>query len=142
MTSSAFTNKKAKILATLSVPESEYTDSSPQGFIDHGIRSLIAEINTYNGLVTTSSCAGRVSVFLEGKKRVAKSKELGTEEGPTGKGGGKWLFVSHDPVEFARDAGLLEKFGLVKRKEGIEMTEGASLVHFKFEPMVSRYRCS
>jgi len=137
MPPSAFEAKKQKILAILSQPDEDYTDLSPKGSIDAGIRDLIAEINEYAGLVTTSSCAGRVSVFLEGKKRVAqlKSSETGTEAGPTGKGGGKWLFVSHDPVTVEVDESLCSKFGL-EAADGTKLSEGTSLVHFKFEPMV------
>lgn len=36
--------------------------------MDAGIRDLIDEINAVDGLVTTSSCAGRISVFLEGQR--------------------------------------------------------------------------
>ncbi|KAG5979628.1 hypothetical protein E4U55_004932 [Claviceps digitariae] len=123
--SAGFTAKKTKILDQLAVPEAEYTDASPKGTIDAGIRDLIDEINAVEGFVTTSSCAGRVSVFLEG----IKVAEVGAGAGATdqgdgdgdgdgddgdaevatsraqiarvgGKGaGGTWLFVSHDVVE-------------------------------------------
>jgi tRNA wybutosine-synthesizing protein 3 len=137
MSPSSFDIKKQKILATLSQPDEEYTDLSPKGSVDAAIRDLIAEINEYDGLVTTSSCAGRVSVFLEGKKKVAqaKSSEPNAEAGPTGKGGGKWLFVSHDPVTVDEEVSLHTMFGLVPA-DGTKMPDGASLVHFKFEPMV------
>ena len=60
-----FAAKKAKILSQLSVPDAEYSDASPKGSVDDGIRDLIDEINALDGLVTTSSCAGRVSVFVK-----------------------------------------------------------------------------
>ncbi|KAJ0295478.1 uncharacterized protein N0V96_011232 [Colletotrichum fioriniae] len=63
-----FTTRKHKILEQLSVPDAEYTDASPKGSVDVGIRELIDELNALDGFVTTSSCAGRVSVFLEGRK--------------------------------------------------------------------------
>lgn len=63
-----FTRRKETVLAQLALPEDEYTDLSPKGTVDAGIRDLIDEINAVDGLVTTSSCAGRVSVFLEGRK--------------------------------------------------------------------------
>lgn len=51
--------------------------------------------------MTTSSCAGRVSVFVEGggsgSGRGADG-ENGKGGGGGGKGGGRWLFVSHEPV--------------------------------------------
>ncbi|SPQ19689.1 eaf0b554-2a99-403a-9e31-ca3e83d52590 [Thermothielavioides terrestris] len=67
----AFSLRKQKILSQLSVPDAEYTDASPKGSVDAGIRHLIDEINARPGLVTTSSCAGRVSVYLEGRKKEA-----------------------------------------------------------------------
>ncbi|KAL3426529.1 tRNA wybutosine-synthesizing protein [Phlyctema vagabunda] len=82
----SFVSKKAKILASLSVPTTEYDDLSPKGSIDVGIRSLIDEINGVEGWVTTSSCAGRISVFLEGKKR---SLNPGTAEEDELVGGGE-----------------------------------------------------
>ena len=125
----SFLTRKSKILSQLSVPDTEYTDASPKGSVDVAIRELIDEINHgYEGLVTTSSCAGRVSVYLEGVKK-SKSKNKGASGGgggegkeddddddggedgtrePSGgvtasssggKGGGEWLFVSHDPLE-------------------------------------------
>ncbi|OAL73721.1 hypothetical protein A7D00_1749 [Trichophyton violaceum] len=62
---SSFTSKKEKILRDLSVPEEDYTDLSPKGSVDVAIIPLIRDINRLPGLVTTSSCAGRISVFVE-----------------------------------------------------------------------------
>ncbi|KAL1970337.1 hypothetical protein VTN77DRAFT_5497 [Rasamsonia byssochlamydoides] len=71
-----FLSRKRKILADLSVPDDQYTDLSPKGSVDEGIRELIRDVNALEGLVTTSSCAGRVSVFVEGsKKRKEKNRE-------------------------------------------------------------------
>lgn len=136
----SFQRKKARILASLSVPEEEYSDLSPKGSVDKGICQLIHDINQIAGCVTTSSCAGRISVFLEGRKKEQMSyfempidnvgidakdtlsdldtskndyddnkKSLGKDydlnsahvsNSVGGKGrGGRWLFVSHDPVK-------------------------------------------
>ncbi|OQV07716.1 hypothetical protein CLAIMM_12111 [Cladophialophora immunda] len=64
----SFAAKKSQILAHLDQPAGEYTDNSPKGTVDAQIRDLIDEINQYEGLVTTSSCAGRVAVFVEGPR--------------------------------------------------------------------------
>jgi tRNA wybutosine-synthesizing protein 3 len=133
--SELFRSKKSKILEQLSVPDASYTDLSPKGSVDVGIRDLIAEINAIDGLVTTSSCAGRISVFLEGVKREDGGRD-GQVATPGGKGaGGQWLFVSHDPVkrgeENTGDWGKV--FGLQEKGD----SEGKRLIHFKFEPMVS-----
>lgn len=127
----AFSLRKQKILSQLSVPDAEYTDASPKGSVDEGIRGLIGRINAREGLVTTSSCAGRVSVYLEGRRSGGRKsqavgdgrgdgKENGDEGGGQdegrlgaaavgsavgGKGGGEWLFVSHDPVAVPAEGG-------------------------------------
>ncbi|CAP68097.1 uncharacterized protein PODANS_1_19610 [Podospora anserina S mat+] len=149
--SQSFTNRKTKILSALSVPDAEYTDLSPKGSVDVGIRDLIDEINAREGLVTTSSCAGRVSVYLEGRS-TGTSPQDEREEAATaggvrsssagGKGGGEWLFVSHDPIS-SLPPGQLERgyeslFGLVslQGQEGGEGDEKGRMVHFKFEPMI------
>jgi tRNA wybutosine-synthesizing protein 3 len=144
-----FEIKKQKVLDQLTVPEDEYSDRSPKGSIDEGIHELVDEINAIPGLVTTSSCAGRISIFLEGKKKNAPgivddtkdSPELEAIGGPGGKGGGKWLFVSHEPlsldVESCDRTNLHALFGLKSQSE-VQSTipSGAQFVHFKFEAMV------
>ncbi|KAL1881509.1 hypothetical protein Plec18167_003105 [Paecilomyces lecythidis] len=184
----SFESRKRKILAELSVPDAEYTDLSPKGSVDEGIRDLIHDINTLAGLVTTSSCAGRVSVFLEGRKKKEKkgkqktvtatsshittnstdaainsnkqSNEDGEEEkdeddnddterqfaSAGGKGGGRWLYVSHDPVKVTETGDAVgspsfhELFGLVPGDGNLVSTDrkkdGLRLVHFRFEPMI------
>lgn len=161
----SFQAKKAKIISSLSVPTESYDDLSPKGSIDVGIRDLIDEINAVEGWVTTSSCAGRVSVFLEGvRARTGSQNDLveidessvtadengdvrgrdqtATVAGTGGKGGGgRWLFVSHDPIDMSTVASQgvvpflgMEDFGLVNASHG-SFSE-RRLIHFKFEPLV------
>lgn len=153
--SQIFAQKKRKILEQLSIPDSEYTDASPKGSVDVGIRDLIDEINALEGFVTTSSCAGRVSVFVEGRKVADRPAEGGadgaediraaTVAGVGGKGGGgSWLFVSHDPVPESgagRDLGeVLGLKGMQTLEDAVggseELAAASRLIHFKFEPMV------
>jgi tRNA wybutosine-synthesizing protein 3 len=160
----SFRRKKRSILESLSRPLDAYTDFSPKGSVDVQIREFVNEINALPGLVTTSSCAGRVSVFAEGKKRnrrerrqLGKSSDISRGDGDddarddnddTGDladGGGKWLFVSHDPVDIegARN-GWHDFFGLTRPSFNGKPTENApvfdfaesKIIHFKFEPMV------
>ncbi|KAG6025884.1 hypothetical protein E4U19_002903 [Claviceps sp. Clav32 group G5] len=136
-----FEAKKTRILHDLAVPEAEYTDASPKGTIDTGIRDLISEINAAEGFVTTSSCAGRVSVFLEGRKVAADvhgdAGSASQVAGVGGKGaGGTWLFVSHDVVEGENWADGLALRGNAEEEEEEEEEEGRRLIHFKFEPMI------
>ncbi|KAJ3962082.1 hypothetical protein N0V92_001173 [Colletotrichum tropicale] len=148
----AFTARKHKILQQLSVPDAEYTDASPKGSVDVGIRELIGELNALDGFVTTSSCAGREGD--DAKDGSAEGEDtanaLATIAGPGGKGGGgTWLYVSHDPVPgpHDEDGELLKLLGLVDEAEGRKAGAGEAgstqsgrrtrrLIHFKFEPMI------
>lgn len=156
----SFVSKKKLILSKLAVPTDEYDDLSPKGSVDEGIRELIDEINSLEGCVTTSSCAGRVSVFLEGRK--SSSDEVGNavqdedemdvraekSAGFGGKGGGgRWLYVSHDAMddEVLRkredEESLCELLGMRGNYgDGMVSLESRKKdlrhIHFKFEPMV------
>ncbi|ORY67285.1 methyltransferase TYW3-domain-containing protein [Pseudomassariella vexata] len=151
----AFQQRKHKILEQLSTPDADYNDASPKGSVDVGIRDLIDKINSLDGFVTTSSCAGRVSVFVEGRKSGEKNVVDNEEDasgmasnnlaGVGGKGGGgKWLFVSHDPVDVGGEGenGDVEKLLGLKSgdkestQERLLESDAARLIHFKFEPMI------
>ena len=159
----SFLHKKRKILDQLAVPQSEYDDLSPKGSIDEAIRELIDEINGFEGLVTTSSCAGRISVFLEGRKKSQEgddgngdeevvsglggepeglSREKGAGVGGKG-GGGRWLFVSHESLQLEEDKSMdLAKFLGMERDGGSAKLQHHArdrrFIHYKFEPMVSQ----
>lgn len=162
-----FAQKKDQLLLTIT------NDLSPKGSVDKQIRPLVDLLNTHDGIATTSSCGGRVSVFCEGVKRAALRKEEEEDQDQEkadgekkehlatfgGKGkGGRWLFVSHDPVPYDGNAEALPRklFGGVSGDEGVydksqkevevlpfnveaerfPVNEGSRFVHFKFEPMV------
>lgn len=156
-----FTAKKEAILASLAVAEPLYTDLSPKGSVDEAIRPLIERVNALEGVVTTSSCAGRVSVFLEGIKHAnheenrddaqnSHGESRGQAAVPGGKGmGGRWLFVSHSPVHFptggdsiARRLGMYDQDKLYDEQNPIEFEQDqVRLVRFQFEPMVRGTSC-
>jgi tRNA wybutosine-synthesizing protein 3 len=145
----AFHARKTKILSELSLPDAEYTDLSPKGSVDEGIRDLIRDINALPGLVTTSSCAGRISVFLEGRKKhqpqqqaednsqnQSQSQRQFASSG--GKGAGRWLYVSHDPLIQSEDDSLHALFGMRPGdgKPPQQSNRTLRLVRFHFEPLV------
>ena len=144
----SFTIKKNNILQHLSTPDDEYSDLSPKGSVDIGIRDLINIINGIDGLVTTSSCAGRISVFLEGAKTEnphnGQQNESMQAAVPGGKGrGGRWLFVSHDPVDNPKSSTsetypTMNLFGMPKHGTlPLNLKpETTRFVKFQFEPMV------
>lgn len=169
-----FAQKKHQIISKLLVPAETYTDLSPKGSVDDTIVDLIDKVNKLEGVVTTSSCAGRISVFLEGAKpnvlkqndlparskigkqttehedEVENNNDLKQAAVPGGKGnGGRWLFVSHDPVDVlvpvqqnSDDTSLSTLFGLSQIKDRQSQPGADSrFVKFQFEPMVSHGPC-
>ncbi|KAI9670868.1 MAG: hypothetical protein M1817_003753 [Caeruleum heppii] len=175
----AFRRKKERLLCQLRKSDDEYEDLSPKGSVDSGLVNLVNLIAAQEPLVTTSSCSGRLSVFLEGQRqreqqdgtlqreRIPGSENYhqpsttlsddasdgthatrrllhGTAAGVGGKGGGgRWLFVSHDPVEMPSpvpsvDNHFMTKFGLVHTPDaGLSPScLTARFVHLKFEPMI------
>lgn len=115
----SFIQKKTCILKSLNLPCHQYNDLSPKGSVDERIYPLISQINHLPGFVTTSSCAGRTSVFIQGKSddgcsenpysftgkdhqvvpTMRENQEKQHSQSMNGKGtGGRWLFVSHDPL--------------------------------------------
>ncbi|KAF1991582.1 hypothetical protein K402DRAFT_409737 [Aulographum hederae CBS 113979] len=144
--SSNFQLKKQKILQQLNVPVHEYTDLSPKGSVDEGIRELVDEVNAIPGLVTTSSCAGRVAVFLEGAKKDASADITVDSQpfaGPGGKGGGRWLYISHEPIDVKEELGNLSLYEFLgfesapaRSAQEIHPNVNQRTVRFKFEPMI------
>lgn len=137
-----FQARKQKILEQLAAPDEEYHDLSPKGSVDAPIRALIADINSLEGLVTTSSCSGRISVFLEGRKADANgtNSEDTASAGPGGKGGGgAWLYLSHDPIPTSEleTMRFTTLFTLTSGgpTNGTEHSSGR-YIHLKFEPMI------
>nr|POF05976.1 trna wybutosine-synthesizing protein 3 [Quercus suber] len=124
-------SKEKRILQQLDLPTGDYQDASPKGSVDENIRELVSDINRQEGYVTTSSCGGRVAVYCEGQ----------TKANAGGKGGGKWLFTSHQQVDDNTSHGTGELFKLLGLPAGAEILipatiTGVSFVHFKFEPMI------
>jgi tRNA wybutosine-synthesizing protein 3 len=171
----SFLSKKPKILDSLHPPDQDYTDKSPKGSIDAEIKDLIDEINAFPGLITTSSCAGRVSVFLEGLK-TSPVERYGTGNGdddgeqqqqqdeasqtkarsipvPGGKGfGGRWLFVSHEPLGDSHLQSQAKTWSEVfhlstspyeRSSTGTTPISGIPrLIKFAFEPLILHVLCA
>ncbi|PSK33434.1 hypothetical protein B9Z65_7321 [Elsinoe australis] len=169
--SQVFAAKKKKILSQLAAPTEDYVDASPKGSIDAPIRSLVGTINSIDSLVTTSSCSGRIAIYAEGTKKSSDvkldvsggtSSNVDTKNSSTqGKGGGAWLFVSHESVDVSSNLGstspssststLLHSI-LDSLQNEIQDTQtspprmivdplatfppDARILHFKFEPLI------
>lgn len=147
----AFDTRKLKIMADIT---SSAPDASPKGTIDTHIIPLITLLNGHTDIVTTSSCSGRVSVFLEGAKRLKGADDLMERpdahfsEEPSsppkaaygGKGGGMWLYVSHDPIATPEVIySALSPENLLDCKIDpckVDISSSTRFVHFKFETMI------
>ncbi|KAF2857600.1 hypothetical protein K470DRAFT_223058 [Piedraia hortae CBS 480.64] len=107
-------------------------DRSPAGCIDVQIRDLVDEINAKPDYITTSSCAGRCVVYLEG----------GGSKG--GKGGGRWLYTTHEAHTLQLDEqDICKTLGLSNGPAKFPQDpETARYVHFKFEPMILHMRAA
>ncbi|OQO07186.1 hypothetical protein B0A48_07755 [Cryoendolithus antarcticus] len=145
-----FTAKKAHILSQLAVPDSDYSDLSPIGAVDPNIRQLVHEINELEGFVTTSSCSGRIAVYLEGSP---KTSSLSTEDDSVtaktttgGKGGGQWLYVSHDPlrVDDTDEPSIVLALLNLPTSNSIVFpahVNSTRYIHLKFEPLILHILC-
>lgn len=133
-----FDQKKAVILAGIG---SQKPDLSPKGNIDVLCIPIIDLINSHQDMVTTSSCSGRVSIFIEGTKfHKGKVKTGGKGEG------GKWLFATHDYKEVQnwlerRSDENLKFLGIDGNTELNSIHENTRLVLYKFEPFILHVKC-
>ena len=98
-----FDQRKAKILKGLQFDSTTTNpDKSPKGYIDEPIIPLIACINHTSTFYTTSSCSGRISLFLQ-ERFATNNKNFGynlnyDDHDTTSKKGGEWLLNSHDII--------------------------------------------
>lgn len=80
-------------------------------------------------MVTTSSCSGRVSVFLEGVKDTTKIGSKGNE--------GRWLYVNHEPeIE-----NWYKQFLFVQDVLAFPSSPLTRFVLYKFEPLILHVKC-
>ncbi|CAR30011.1 hypothetical protein ZYGR_0AD07010 [Zygosaccharomyces rouxii] len=129
-----FDQKKASILTGI---DSEKPDLSPKGDIDVLCIPIIDLINSHQDMVTTSSCSGRVSVFVEGTKfHKGKIKTGGKGEG------GRWLFVTHNYQDVPNwmDKIDLNNTKVMEAATG-SLNEDTRLVLYKFEPFILHVKC-
>lgn len=126
-----FDQKKAYILQEIA---SGVTDASPKGTIDEPCWPIIQTINSHPDMVTTSSCSGRVSVFLEGVKQ---SETVNRSIGAKGHEG-RWLFVTHNPSELP---GWYKPLNFEYTHSGFQTGASTRYILFKFEPLILHVKC-
>ncbi|SMN20371.1 similar to Saccharomyces cerevisiae YGL050W TYW3 tRNA methyltransferase required for synthesis of wybutosine [Maudiozyma saulgeensis] len=141
MSQNAFDQKKASILDEINSPQ---PDLSPKGSIDELCIPIMELINSHKDMVTTSSCSGRVSVFVEGTKHYNEEIKVG------GKGqGGRWLFVSHDETNVVGWLDRLEQDSMAENiivnignVEDVSKFDGSHrYILYKYEPFILHVKC-
>jgi tRNA wybutosine-synthesizing protein 3 len=120
-----FDQRKKKILENL---DSHEPDLSPKGSPDAQILDLLELINSHEDYVTTSSCSGRVAVFVDGAKTIKEEK-------------GHWLMTSHTPFDIIRIRDMSTEclYKIVFGDHIIAMdvkSRNGRIVTLKFEPLV------
>lgn len=108
---------KKSILEALDQPE--VSDKSKKGGVDAPIIEMIDLLNNSNDYATTSSCSGRVSIF------VAKPSDT--------KSSGEWLYITHEQIE--SDEIVLNSL------QDIERFPQNTIISFKFEPFIIHVMC-
>ena len=112
MDEGGFDARRRQILQSLGADV--YTDKSPKGSVDDHVLVLCNLLNTHKDIVTTSSCSGRISCFVNACGRAK---------------GGRWAFISHDVAEPQEVLAAVHKEMEEHGHESLNMT-------FKFEPFV------
>ena len=112
-----FDNHKRDIIKALQQPE--VSDKSKKGGVDAPIAEIIDLFNESENYATTSSCSGRVSIF------VAKPIET--------KSSGEWLYITHEAIE--SDEIVLESL------KNIDRFPTNTVISYKFEPLVIHVMC-
>ncbi|KAK7681127.1 hypothetical protein QCA50_015742 [Cerrena zonata] len=134
-----FDQKKQSILKEISANELT-PDASPKGTIDEMCIPIIDLINSNKDMVTTSSCSGRVSVFLEGVKDILDVNDV--QIGAKGNYG-HWLFVTHDPKSLPNWYKSIDfKYDTDEQLKLSSMIDQKSrFILFKFEPLILHVKC-
>lgn len=142
---SNFDKKKQYLLKEIGLNSTGKIDASPKGTIDELCMPLICLINSHHDMVTTSSCSGRLSVFVEGRKEAVTDTNGANRDqikiGAKGDGG-HWLFVSHEKNEI-RDWWKREDISLIYRLDPEERIYDSKTryILFKYEPLILHVKC-
>jgi tRNA wybutosine-synthesizing protein 3 len=83
-------------------------DKSPKGSIDSALLPLLEIVNSHRDHFSTSCCSGRIAVYLPGLPQQQQDNyddydDDGKTVSTSGKGGGRWLFVSHESIPLDKD---------------------------------------
>ncbi|BBN02828.1 tRNA wybutosine-synthesizing protein 3 [Marchantia polymorpha subsp. ruderalis] len=112
---------------------SDEVDKSRKGGVDAPIADLIRRINSHPEFYTTSSCSGRVSLFLDQPCAAPLGDDVPDSSKEKVKKGGDWIFVSHEAA--AED----DVVNAVNQRYAAHQK---GLLVFRFEPFILALECS
>lgn len=134
-----FDQKKQSILDEINETSASTPDLSPKGTIDEICMPIIELINSNKDMVTTSSCSGRVSVFLEGIKDLHNINDI--QIGAKGNQG-HWLFVTHDKESLPNwYKQVAFKYTGENNKFAAMLNNNTRYILYKFEPLILHVKC-
>lgn len=132
-----FDQKKKSILAEIGATDEITPDASPKGTIDEFCIPIIHLINSNKNMVTTSSCSGRVSVFLEGIKNIDQDDiKIGAKGNY-----GRWIFVTHDPKDLPDWSSSVDFKYITDGSSYISTDVNTRYILYKFEPLILHVKC-
>ena len=132
-----FDQKKKSILAEIGATDEITPDASPKGTIDEFCIPIIHLINSNKDMVTTSSCSGRVSVFLEGMKNIDQDDiKIGAKGNY-----GRWIFVTHDPKDLPDWSSSVDFKYITDGSSYISTDVNTRYILYKFEPLILHVKC-
>lgn len=146
----SFDKKKQHILQEIGLNSESNPDASPKGTIDKICIPLITLINSHKNMVTTSSCSGRLSVFIEGSKELTNEKSALIETeikandnfkiGAKGDGG-HWLFVSHEKEDIHDWWKHSSELKINTKFSDDDYSVSTRYILFKYEPLILHVQC-
>lgn len=132
-----FDQKKKSILAEIGATDEITPDASPKGTIDEFCIPIIHLINSNKDMVTTSSCSGRVSVFLEGMKNIDQDDiKIGAKGNY-----GRWIFVTHDPKDLPDWSSSVNFKYITDGSSYGSIDVNTRYILYKFEPLILHVKC-
>lgn len=127
-----FDQKKSSLLSEIGITDFNNPDASPKGTIDEKCFPIMQIINSDKDMVTTSSCSGRVSVFLEGIKD-KEQLQIGAKGNE-----GRWIFVTHDSTDLPN---WYQDVSFKYDDESLATDAHTRYILFKFEPLILHVKC-
>lgn len=108
MAPDTFRQIKDHILHRLNGESGYGADKSPKGSLDEPIKDIVELINSQSDYVTTSSCSGRIAVFVTGANAAgAAERKKDSADDTRSKGFGGWVLSKHGHVTLQEVTGAL-----------------------------------